>query len=285
MWGIFCFRTRPAAPPSLSGAPRLQQRAGKDPAALDGAQRRHRGATSSHSWPGVRAGPRARHPARYRSLWRRGRGRPPPPPPAGTIPSLLCEQALKVFREPAGRRDLTPAHFETGTAAPLHQSVGAGHGLRGSLAEIRETKACSSRRSPCPGGRCALFTAGIGAAAAGISAISSMAKVATGFIISVCASQHSRSRTAPIRSGIGRSPSGSRRAVLAHRRAEAPGLHIARWARTDLRLRQRLRSRGRERARTMFANALAPAPRRRAWVASRHSRGCSPRLRFFAVRA
>ena len=36
----------------------------------------------------------------------------------------------------------------------------------------------------CPGGHCALFTAGIGAAAAGISAISSVAKVVTGFIMS-----------------------------------------------------------------------------------------------------
>src|SRR5262249_15937894 len=35
----------------------------------------------------------------------------------------------------------------------------------------------------CPGGHCALFTADIGAAAAGISAISSMARVATGFTI------------------------------------------------------------------------------------------------------
>ncbi len=33
----------------------------------------------------------------------------------------------------------------------------------------------------CPGGHCALLTAGMGAAAAGISDISSVAKVATGF--------------------------------------------------------------------------------------------------------
>jgi len=36
----------------------------------------------------------------------------------------------------------------------------------------------------CPGAHCALLTAGMGVAAAGISTISSVAKVATGFIIS-----------------------------------------------------------------------------------------------------
>jgi hypothetical protein len=48
-----------------------------------------------------------------------------------------------------------------------------------------------------PGGHCALFNAGIGAAAAGISAISSVARVATGFIISAYSRTHRRSM--PIR--------------------------------------------------------------------------------------
>jgi len=45
----------------------------------------------------------------------------------------------------------------------------------------------------CPGAHCALLTAGMGVAAAGISTISSVAKVATGFIISGSSRTHRRS--------------------------------------------------------------------------------------------
>jgi hypothetical protein len=67
----------------------------------------------------------------------------------------------------------------------------------GGLAGLRETRACSSRHSPCAQAGIALFTAGIGAAAAGISAMSSKARVAMGFIISACTFQYSKRRLRP----------------------------------------------------------------------------------------
>ena len=87
--------------------------------------------------------------------------------------------------------ELPPSHFEAGTAAPLHRYCFGQCMTFGTAAGgMRYRGAQKPPLTICPGGHCTLLTAGMGAAAAGISAISSVAKVATGFIISASSRTH-----------------------------------------------------------------------------------------------